>query len=95
MQKPMMPVFPVVRPFSQDLVAATSANTLPWRSRASRMIEIMHRTVPRSWNKSGATARKPSDASQSAWLRRSWVMPRRSWMTTTPGHGPSPSGTAR
>ena len=37
----------------------------------------------------------PAPASQSAWLRRSWVIPRRSWMTTTAGHGPVPEGTAR
>jgi hypothetical protein len=97
MQNPMTPVLPVqsARSVSQVRAASTSANTPPRRSRAPRTIEIMHRAVPRSWKKSGATARKPADASQSAWLRRSWVTPRMSWMTTTPGHGPSPSGTAR
>jgi menaquinone-dependent protoporphyrinogen IX oxidase len=27
-----------------------------------------------------------------AWWRRSWLIPAKSWMTTTPGHGPSPDG---
>jgi hypothetical protein len=58
-------------------------------------MENRHRIVPPHQNRSGATARYPSLASQSAWLRRSWLMPKASWITTTPGHGPLPDGGAR
>lgn len=27
-----------------------------------------------------------------AWLREPWLIPSGSWITTTPGHGPSPGG---
>jgi hypothetical protein len=46
-------------------------------------------------SRSGAAVRNPSLASQSAWLRRSGVMPLTSWITITPGHGPLPLGVAR
>jgi hypothetical protein len=42
----------------------------------------------------GATARNPSLASQSAWPLVSRLRPSASWMTTTPGHGPAPAGVA-
>lgn len=42
----------------------------------------------------GATARYPSPASQSAWFFRSWLIPTTSWITTTPGQGPSRGGVA-
>src|SRR5664279_2933920 len=44
------------------------------------------------WYRSGAAARYQAPASQSAWRRKSWLMPNTSWMTTTPGHGPGPLG---
>jgi hypothetical protein len=36
----------------------------------------------------------PSPASQSAWLRVSWLIPPKSWSTTTSGHGPWVDGVA-
>ncbi len=46
-------------------------------------------------NRSGAAARNPLLASQSACSRTSALMPIASWMTTTPGQGPAPAGRAR
>src|ERR1035441_3888308 len=56
------------------------------------MTEMMQAALPLPWNRSGAATRYPSPASQSAWFRRSWFIPRASWMTTTPDHGPSLDG---
>jgi len=97
MQYTITPIAPVQSgpAASQARTASMSANTPPRRARASRMIEIMQAAVPRPWNRSGATARYPAPASQPAWFLRSWLIPSASWMTTTPGHGPGPSGAAR
>jgi hypothetical protein len=71
-------VSPVVR---ADLKAAlqerweASSNDRPRPARTSRMTEIMQATLPLPEKRSGATARYPSPASQSAWLRRSWLIP--------------------
>src|SRR6266511_2582162 len=94
MQKPMTPILPVQPSWaaSQDRTASTPSNALPLRARRSRPMERRQVILPPQKNRSGAAARYPSPASQSAWLRRSWLMPRASWITMTPGHGPSPNG---
>src|SRR6476661_2533711 len=96
MQKPTTPTRPVqsARPSSQCRAASRSRNVRPWCSSVSRKIERRHRARLPQWNRSGATARNPSPASQSAWRRRSGVMPMASLTTSTPGHGPGPDGAA-
>ena len=59
-------------------------------------VERMQRSAPPAVNRFGATARYPAAASRSACWRVSSLSPNTSWTTTTPGHGPFPTGgTAR
>ena len=97
MQKPITPTRPVQPgcPVSQARTVSTSSKVRPARRRRSLMARRTQATGRPQENRSGAAVRKPSLASQSAWLRTSWPMPNASWMRTTPGHGCVLAGVAR
>ena len=96
MQKPMTPTLPVqsASAASQSRTASMSSKVRPRPAPRSRMMVRRQRNRVPQWYRSGATARYPALASQSAWLRRSWLIPVKSWITTTPGQGPTAAGVA-
>jgi hypothetical protein len=97
MQNPMTPALPENPScaVSHRRAASMSSKVLPLRSPMSRMTTRRHRSRLPQWYRSGATAMNPSPASQSAWARRSWLIPVKSCTTTTPGgHGGGVLGTA-
>jgi hypothetical protein len=97
MQNPITPILPVQRswPASQARTASISSKVRPCPLAASRIIVRRQVSLLPQANRSGATARWPWLASQSAWRCKSWLIPEKSWITTTPGHGPAPDGVAR